>query len=96
LVEADRLLNGSSITRADCSEDCIEYFNIELEQHGLIQANGVWVETYRPTHVLSRETFENFAEFAKLYPGQEYRTFPAFASRPAKGPIGRLAAALRV
>jgi Hint domain len=79
LVEARDLVNGSTIVQVDHPGDTIEYLNIELEDHDLVRANGVLVETFRPSQILGRESFDNFAEYVDLYPGQEYQTFPAYA-----------------
>jgi hypothetical protein len=79
LVEAQHLVNGSTITRMDYPGEVLEYLNIELDDHDLIRANGVLAETYRPSHILAREKLDNFAEYVGLYPGQEYQSFPACA-----------------
>lgn len=89
LIEARRLVDGSTVRLADHGEDLLEYFNVELDDHDLIRANGVLVETYRPSHILARETFDNFVDYVDRYPGEAYRSFPACApyaqAEPAKG-----------
>lgn len=66
LVIAKFLVNGVTITQ-DWDDDDIHYFQIELETHDCVIAEGVWSETYADGPGL-REQFHNVAEFATLYP----------------------------
>jgi hypothetical protein len=66
LIEARLLVNGRSIVRAMSDErDQIEYFNIELEQHEVIFAEGAAAETFQMIN--GREHFDNFIEYERLY-----------------------------
>lgn len=66
LVMARSLVNGVTITQ-DWGQDDIHYFQIELEAHDCIIAEGVWSETFADGPGL-REQFHNAAEFAELFP----------------------------
>jgi hypothetical protein len=90
-VEARNLVNGSTIIQADHVGARLEYINVELEGHAVIYANAVPVETYRPTHILAREALENFSDFVRLYPGEEYKSFPSYAAHRRTGRIHRIA-----
>jgi len=79
LIPVGHLVNGRSITPAMPEDtDCIEYFNIELETHEVIFAEGTPVETFLVTGdregFTNRENFTNFVEYERLY-GTE--TLPA-------------------
>jgi hypothetical protein len=76
LVEAGALINGTSVVQLDSwSEgDSITYYNIELEAHSLIWANGMLAETYFAnyrTNGFSRESWDNYAEYLELYGSSE-------------------------
>jgi hypothetical protein len=65
LVPAAQLVNGVSVTRCrDC--EAIEYFHLELAAHDVVLAEGQPAETFVDRN--SRETFDNAAEYALLYP----------------------------
>ena len=66
LVLAWSLVNGVTITQ-DWSAPELHYFQIELEAHDCVIAEGAWSETYADGPGL-REQFHNAAEFAALYP----------------------------
>ncbi|MGB7565597.1 MAG: Hint domain-containing protein, partial [Prochlorococcaceae cyanobacterium] len=72
LVQASVLVNGSSVTQtsaAEWSEDpFLSYFNIELEDHALITAEGVMVESYVDN--VPRSDWDNDAAYLTLY-GEE-------------------------
>jgi hypothetical protein len=58
-------VNGHSIIRsAPTGLDVIEYFNIEFEQHEVMYADGVPVESLQ---VSAHERFTNSAEYERLY-----------------------------
>ncbi|WP_230533062.1 Hint domain-containing protein [Microvirga roseola] len=79
LIPARLLVNGTSIRRVDYSGTVLEYFNIELEQHQIIYANGAAVETFYPPDERAREHWSNFWEFSRKHPGEERRTFSRIA-----------------
>lgn len=64
LVPAGQVLGGG-IAPAPMPER-LEYYNVELEQHGCVLAHGVWAESYADTG--NRLGFHNHSEFAALYP----------------------------
>jgi hypothetical protein len=64
LVEAGNLVNGTTITRYDAAEtDELEYFQIKLESHDVIYAEGAPCETL----FLVDERAANFAEYFRQY-----------------------------
>src|SRR5947209_7777549 len=63
LVHAADLINGTSITRAECDCDELEFFHIKLESHDIIFAEGAPVDTL--TNV--DESAVNFAEYFRRY-----------------------------
>lgn len=66
LVHASALLNGRTITQVKEWQGNIEYYHIETEHHELVLAEGAAAETFVDN--VSREKFDNYAEFAALYP----------------------------
>jgi Hint domain len=93
LVLAKSLVNGITITQTECPER-IDYFQIELEAHDCVIAEGTWSETYADWEGGRASSFQNAAEFEALYP--EYRapdTVNLCAPRPERG--SGLDAALR-
>jgi hypothetical protein len=48
----------------------IEYFHVKLDQHNVIFAEGAASETLR-VHSGNVERFDNFAEYLRLYGGNE-------------------------
>jgi len=93
LVLATSLVNGITITQTECPER-IDYFQIELEAHDCVIAEGTWSETYADWEGGRASSFQNAAEFDALYP--EYRapeTVSLCAPRPERG--SGLDAALR-
>ena len=72
LIPVKYLVNGRSITPAmPEGMDSIEYFQIELETHEVIFAEGTPVETFLVTvdheGFTNRENFTNFVEYERLY-----------------------------
>jgi hypothetical protein len=65
LVTARLLANGKTIVSVRPSGTTIEYFNIELEAHDVIFAEGAPAETYFDCG--NREMFDNFGEYYRLY-----------------------------
>ena len=76
LVEAGALLNGSSIQQLDpqSGPEFFSYYNIELEAHALIWANGMPVETYFANVRgigFTREDWDNYDDYIALYGSSE-------------------------
>ena len=71
LVEAAALINGTSIQQLyDWPEASLTYYNIELERHGLITANGLLVESYFGNYRnngFSRDCWDNYHDFVARY-----------------------------
>ena len=71
LVEAGALLNGTTVTQLqEWPETWLTYYNIELEVHGLIWANGLQAETYFSnfrSSGFSRNCWDNIADYVALY-----------------------------
>jgi hypothetical protein len=76
LIPVKLLINDRSVVPAKM-DDCevIEYFQIELETHEVVFAEGVPAETLLTT---DREGFANFVEYERLYGSEE---------RPARKPF---------
>jgi hypothetical protein len=68
LVLARNLVNGVTITQ-DWAPPEIAYYQIELDRHDCVIAEGAWSETYADGPGL-RDQFQNADEFAELYPDQ--------------------------
>jgi hypothetical protein len=65
LMPAVFLINGRSVDWADVGNaQSLDYFNLELETHEVIFAEGLPAETFFAD---GREQFSNFAEYARLY-----------------------------
>src|SRR5262245_55583450 len=72
LIDAKSLMNGRSIVQEmPNGRDVIEYYNLELEQHEVIFAEGAAAETFQLLN--GREHFDNFIEYERLY-GVDIRT----------------------
>ena len=71
LVEASALLNGSTITQPeDPGSLIITYYNIEFENHEIIQSNGLEVESYYANwrgDGYSRVDWDNYDQYLELY-----------------------------
>jgi len=71
LVEAGALINGTSIQQLDdWPEAALTYYNIELERHGLITANGLLAESYFANYRsngFSRDCWDNYHDYFALY-----------------------------
>jgi hypothetical protein len=71
LVEAGAMINGTSIQQLDdWPEAALTYYNIELERHGLITANGLLVESYFANYRsngFSRDCWDNYHDYVALY-----------------------------
>jgi hypothetical protein len=64
-IPAKYLVNGSSIEIVTPAENDIQYFQIELEGHEAIFANGAPSESFFATPM--RENFANYPEYLALY-----------------------------
>jgi hypothetical protein len=85
LVLARSLVNGVTITQTEAPET-INYFQIELEAHDCVIAEGVWSESYADCEG-QRAQFHNVAEFEELYPNQRPpEELRLCAPRPERGP----------
>ena len=85
LVPARKLVNEITITQDDVTAT-VNYYQIELETHDCVLAEGAWSETYADAPGW-RQNFHNAHEFHALYPDH---VAPAearlCASRPEEGP----------
>ena len=78
LIRVKELVNGISIAPAlPAQRDVIEYFQIVLDTHEVILAEGAPAETFL-LRASNHENFTNFAEYERLYPA---------GSRPAMTPF---------
>jgi hypothetical protein len=69
LIPVGSLINGSTIKRDDARELAeLEFFNIKLESHDVIYAEGAPVETLREVD----ECAVNFAEYLRKYGAPRY------------------------
>jgi hypothetical protein len=74
------------VTQGEAPEE-VHYFNIELETHDCVLAEGIWSETYADCLDL-RARFHNAAQFEALYPGQKAPAEPQLcAPRPEAGRV---------
>ncbi len=72
LVEAGALINGTSVEQlTEWPEDfLLTYYNLELESHALITANGMVAESYFAnfrSNGFSRDSWDNYDEYVELY-----------------------------
>jgi hypothetical protein len=87
LIEARDLVNGTSITPALPSDlETIEYYQILLDTHEAILAEGAPVESFL-LEARNYEGFTNFVEFVRLYPEELDTRMAALA--PTVGYGGR-------
>ncbi|WP_283193195.1 Hint domain-containing protein [Rhizobium sp. AN80A] len=79
LVRAKDLVNGSSIVAAlPDGREAIEYYNVLLDSHDVVIADGTPVETFQ-LRGSDYENFDNFVEFEKLYPVERRPTMAPYA-----------------
>jgi hypothetical protein len=71
LIEAGALIDHASVERVtEWNATELTYFNLELDQHELIWANGVATESYFSsyrTNGFSRQSWDNYSEYVALY-----------------------------
>ncbi|MEL4072219.1 Hint domain-containing protein [Ochrobactrum sp. GPK 3] len=77
LIRAKDLVNGRSITRV-AMDQSIDYYNIMLDSHEAIFAEGAAVETYL-LRGDSYKSFMNFAEYQQLYTDEPNIVMQPFA-----------------
>ncbi len=80
LVNAGALVNGETILREPISENFV-YYHVEVDEHDLILAEGVSVETFIDN--VDRMVFDNWAEHAAIYgdaPGKPEMAYPRVTS----------------
>jgi Hint domain len=78
LIPVEWLVNGSSIVLAELDQhEAIDYFNIELETHEVVFAEGAPAETLLITD--DREHFANFVEYERLYGADDGPAMTPFA-----------------
>jgi hypothetical protein len=64
LVPAERLINGTTITRYEAREyDELEFFHVKLESHDVVYAEGAPTETLLDVE----ESAVNFAEYLRRF-----------------------------
>jgi len=87
LIPVRDLINGTTITRHEGRDfDELEYFNIKVEGHDVIYAEGAPVETLREVD----ESAVNFAEYFRMYgspKAQETRCAPWVSYGGARGEL---------
>lgn len=66
LVHASALVNGTSITQELTMPERFTYYHIETENQRIVLAEGAEAETFVDN--ATRRRFDNYAEFAALYP----------------------------
>jgi hypothetical protein len=80
LVPAGNLLNGRTVVLDPATDlPSLDYFNVELDAHDAILADGAPVETFLSRDG-NREAFDNFVEYERLY-GREADAPAAYAPR---------------
>jgi Hint domain len=96
LIPVEWLVNGRSIALAAMDHrDAIDYFNIELETHEVVFAEGAPAETLLVSN--DREDFANFVEYERLYGADERSAMKPFAPvLKYKGGRGELERLLRL
>jgi hypothetical protein len=65
LIDVERLLNGVTVTQ-DMEATSVTYYHIELDEHDLVLAEGVFSETYLDTG--NRGQFANAGNIIALHP----------------------------
>ena len=78
LIRVKDLVNGQSIARVSM-DTAIDYYNIVLDSHEAVLAEGAAVETYLMRGD-SYKSFTNFAEYQELYPDEANIIMRPYAS----------------
>ena len=77
LIRVKDLVNGQSIARVSMDKP-IDYYNIVLDSHDAVLAEGTAVETYLMRGD-SYKSFTNFAEYQELYPNEPLSIMQSYA-----------------
>jgi type VI protein secretion system component Hcp len=83
LIDAQDLVNGTTIVQAE-AVDSVTYFNLELDTHDVVFAEGAAAETF--VGDISRALFQNAADYARAYPGAPWQDTTYCAPRLDHGP----------
>lgn len=76
LIEAKRLVNGTTVTQAQPS-GAIIYYHLLLDHHDVVFAEGVTAETYRPTgNSFGFQNAESFPGDIAAHQTEEFSCFP--------------------
>jgi len=79
LVRVKDLINGSSIVLAlPDGRETVEYYNVLLDSHDVVIADGTPVETFQ-LRGSDYESFDNFVELEKLYPAERRPSMAPYA-----------------
>ncbi|CDM59209.1 Hint domain-containing protein (plasmid) [Rhizobium sp. T1470] len=79
LIRVKDLVNGTTIAPVVPANDrSIEYYAVLLDTHEVILAEGAAAETFHPSDN-SHENFSNFAEYERLYAGEERGPMTSYA-----------------
>ncbi|OWV84664.1 Hint domain-containing protein [Rhizobium sp. R693] len=80
LIRVRDLVNGTTIAPVVPADDTsIEYYAVLLSTHEVILAEGAAAETFRPSES-NHENFSNFAEYKRLYAGDEHTAMAPYAT----------------
>lgn len=83
LIPAEHLINGATIVQEPAAS--VQYFHVELDQHDVVLAEGLAVESYLDDG--NRGVFENGAAHTVLHPDFIPRSWnEAYAPRCTEGP----------
>ena len=79
LIRVKELVNGTSIVAAlPDQHETLDYYNIVLDTHEAILAEGAPVESYLQRES-NYEAFDNFVEYTRLYPDRAQHTMTPVA-----------------
>jgi hypothetical protein len=96
LIQAADLVNGTSITQTVPEDvETLDYFHIAFEAHEGVFAEGVAAESLLLKDG-NHEIFANFAEYARLYPGDPQPAMIPFAPTVSYGGREHLKALVRL
>ncbi|MEK1896057.1 MAG: Hint domain-containing protein [Rhizobium sp.] len=79
LIRVKDLVNGTTIAPTVPAHDMtIEYYAVLLDTHEVVLAEGAAAETFHPSDG-DHENFSNFAEYTRLYGGEERTPMTSYA-----------------
>ncbi len=81
LINADTLVNGRSIISEAPRGETYTVYHVELEDHRVILANGLPVETLLVEAHQTRDGFDNAADYTRLYGAEQRRAVIPYAAR---------------